>query len=76
MSCSNPSCWALSNLCSLEGHWAVVSLATANSLMKSVYPEISHKLHVHPQSISKAMDVQVVDFIDTPKMWLHSGLTK
>lgn len=54
----------------------MVSLATANSLMKSVYPEISHELHVHPQSISKAMDVQVVDFMDTPKMWLHSGLTK
>lgn len=62
-----------------EGHWIVVSLATANSLMKSVYPEISHELHVHPQSIGKfvkAMDIQVVDFIDTPRMWLHSGLTK
>ena len=41
------------------------------------YPEIAQELHTHLQGIGKfvkAMDI--VDFMDTPEMWLRSGLKK
>ena len=41
------------------------------------YPEIAQELHAHLQGIGKfvkAMDI--VDFMDTPEMWLRSGLKK
>ena len=41
------------------------------------HPEIAQELHAHLQGIGKfvkAMDL--VDFMDTPKMWLHSGVKK
>ena len=41
------------------------------------YPEIAQELHAHLQGIGKfvkAMDI--IDFMDTPEMQLHSGLKK